>query len=147
VYDTNEQAKLADQFGEREGPSPVSKMKPVRAGKICWRPLSPFSLLVPPGVQDEGSFPWECVVRPARLTDIKAQFGVAANDLKEDRDIGSLLGLDVNSESNITLVTRRPQGGLKPTTVRDHIWLFTYFEKPPPKTTRTGVSSRSPATR
>jgi hypothetical protein len=133
VYDTNEQAKLADQFGQNgEGPIPGVKMKAVREGRIRWRPLSPFSLLTPPGIQDEDSFPWECVVRPAPLAGVKAQYGEAANDLKEDSDIGSLLGMDVGTDGSHSSLGS-PTGDGKSGRVRDHVWLFTYFERPTEK--------------
>lgn len=126
-------------YGDEETPGLMSaaggtgvEMKTVRSGKICWRPLSPFNLLVPPGIPDEASFPWECVVRPVPLEDVKSLYGPAAADLKEDGDIGSLLGLDSNSEMSVAS-TIGAASGTKVGRVRDHVWLFTYYEKPTEK--------------
>jgi hypothetical protein len=133
VYDQKQLYGDAENPGLMSaGPSEEVQMKSVRSGRICWRPLSPFNLLVPPGIPDESSFPWECVVRPVPLADVKAQYGPTAADLKEDGDIGSLLGLDSNSEMSVAS-TIGATSGTKVGRVRDHVWLFTYYEKPTDK--------------
>ena len=112
------------------GPSPEVEMRPIYQGRICWEPLSAFNIIVPPGVPNEHDFPWECVVRPAPLATVKAEYGEVAEDLKEDTDIGSLLGL--NTQSEIGDVGAGPASG-KVGLLKGHVWLFTYYERPSPK--------------
>ncbi|MBA3381739.1 MAG: hypothetical protein H0T97_07735, partial [Actinobacteria bacterium] len=125
VYDREEQTKLADQFAG--GVMPGVEMKPVQQGSIRWEALSPFNLLVPPGVPNERDFPWECVVRPALLSSVKREYGDVAAELKEDTDIGSVIGLEASGDSS---------GGSerdgKVTRVHGHVWLFTFYERPCP---------------
>lgn len=109
------------------------EFKPIRRGRICWEPLSPFNLLVPPGIPHEMFFPWECVVRPVPLSSLRAEFGELAAGLKEDTDIGSLLGLDLNAEVADGLGYARSGPDGRSSRLRDHAWLFTYLEKPTPE--------------
>lgn len=112
------------------GPRDDVEMRPVRQGRHVWEPLSPFNLIVPPGIPHERDFPWECVVRPVLLDSVKAEYGEAAASLKEDADIGSLLGSDELGLASLTGVdgSEGKRGRL-----RDHVWLFTYYERPCPK--------------
>lgn len=127
VHSPEEQAGLVDQF--TQGPIPGVEMKPVRRGAIRWEPLSVFNLLVPPGVNHELFFPWECVIRPTLLADVKSEYGDLAAELKEDTDIGSLLGLDLNAESGTANTAFGPDDR-RAGRLRDHVWLFTYLERP-----------------
>lgn len=112
------------------GPNPDVEMKSIREGRIRWEPLSPFNLLVPPGVPNERDFPWECVVRPALLSSVKAEYGDVAADLKEDTDVGSVLGLDSKAEMSDT-ISLGISGGTSGR-LRGHVWLYTYYERPCP---------------
>src|SRR5205807_8576942 len=100
-----------------------------KEGHICWRPLSPFNLIVPPGVVHEKYFPWECTVIPTPVEEIKERYGQVAADVKEDPDIGSILGMEAQSTA-----TSSPTGWMigesRRTRLRDHAWLFTYYEQP-----------------
>lgn len=105
------------------------EFRPIRRGAIRWEPLSPFNLLVPPGVNHEMFFPWECVVRPALLADVIAEYGDVAGGLSEDTDIGSLLGLDLQAESMGSGYSPE-RADRRAGRLRDHVWLYTYLEKP-----------------
>lgn len=112
------------------GPAPGVTMNNVQEGRICWEPLSAFHLLVPPGVTHERYFPWECVVRPTLLSDVVAEFGDVAKQLDEDTDIASSLGVAATSAAGGQLSAI---GEARETRLRDHVWLFTYFERPTAK--------------
>lgn len=102
--------------------------KPVREGRITWDPLSVFNLLTPPGMPHEDWFPWECVVRPALLSKVIEEYGDLAADMKADTDIGSLLGFETDTAYGAPSVPGG--GGSSSGKLRDHVWLFTYYEKP-----------------
>ncbi len=109
------------------------EFKDVRRGAIRWDVLSPFNLIVPPGVPNEQEFPWECVVRPALLSRVRAEFGDIAAELDEDGDIGSMLGLDLNGElGDGGTFTLGAAGDPKTGRLKGHVWLFTYYERPCP---------------
>lgn len=129
VFDPEQAMQLMGQYGEG-GPVPGVTMKSINAGKIMWDPLSCFNLLVPPGIPDERRFPWEGVMFPALLDDVKEQYGALAKDLKEDGDIGNALGLDVNSEAADARGWGGGPGDAGTTRLRDHVWLYTYYERP-----------------
>lgn len=112
----------------QNGPNPDVTMAPVRAGKICWEPLSAFMLLNPPGATHERNFPWEAVIVPTYLPDVKAEFGAVAADLKEDNDISTTIGMQT-SASSMNPSTYAVTDAAK-TRLRDHVWLITYYERP-----------------
>ena len=114
------------------GPRDDVEMRPIRQGKIRWEPLSAFNLLVPPGVPHEAEFPWECVVRPAPLASVQAEYGAAAAELKEDTDVGSLMGIS-SSEGSAGTYGYLTEGGGQPQRLKGHVWLFTYYERPTPR--------------
>lgn len=115
------------------GPNPNVQMRSMQRGRVCWDVLSPFNILVPPGVPHERYFPWECVVRPMRLADAKALWGKRVGDLKEDTDIGSILGLDLRAEITETYsALGSPEGG-QGGRLKDHVWVYTYYERASPK--------------
>jgi hypothetical protein len=110
----------------QNGPNPNVQMQQTPEGRICWVPLSAFNLLPPPGVAHEKWFPWEGLIRPVLLSSVRDQYGDVAADLEEDRDINSTLGqtqrgsLDPSRAGQDTSTNR----------LRDHVWLYTYFEQP-----------------
>jgi hypothetical protein len=110
------------------GPRPDVTMRQTNEGRICWRPLSPFNLIVPPGVTHEKYFPWQCTVIPTPVAEIKERYGPVAAEIKEDADIGSILGMEAQTTSS------SPSGWMigdsRRTRLRDHAWLFTYYEQP-----------------
>jgi hypothetical protein len=115
----------------QNGPNPDVTMQPVRQGKICWEPLSCFDLIVPPGAVHESQFPWECVVRPVYLPDVQERYGDVALSLKEDGDISTGLGLSTMSPSMSAPVYAVTDA--KSNRLRDHVWLFDWYERPTKK--------------
>jgi hypothetical protein len=102
--------------------------QPIKEGRICWRALSALNLLPPPGVTHEKYFPFDCVVYPMPLAAVQAIYGDTTANLQEDRDISSTLGdaaVGPNASSYAT-------GGARKNTLRNHVWLFIYFERPGP---------------
>lgn len=53
-------------------------------GRIVWEPLSPFNLIVPPGLDSEDDFPWEIVVRPRTIDSLRREYGAKADGLAEE---------------------------------------------------------------
>jgi hypothetical protein len=45
----------------------VADLRTIHEGAIRWEVLSPFNILVPPGIEHEKDFPWEIVVRPVLI--------------------------------------------------------------------------------
>ena len=123
-------AQASELFAQ--GPNPDVSMRPLQQGRILWEPLSAFNLLVPPGVPHERDFPWECVVRPAALSAVKSEYGELAADLKEDTDIGSVLGLDIQGELGDSLGLGAMSDG-KSGRLKGHVWLYSYYERPTPR--------------
>ena len=111
-----------------EGPNPDVTMQPIHAGKICWEPLSAFNILSPPGAVHESKFPWEAVIAPVYLPDVKEMYGAPAADLTEDNDISTALGISTSSPT-LNAATYGVTDA-KTNRLRDHVWLFTYYERP-----------------
>ena len=109
------------------GPIPGVEMREIPQGKIVLEPLSAFNLITPPGVTHERYFPWECVVRPAYLPDVEAEFEVPPGMLREDTDIASTMGQVSQSGESGAGYT---MGEGRKSRLRDHVWLFTYYERP-----------------
>jgi hypothetical protein len=103
-------------------------LRTIRRGLITLEALSAFNLLVPPGVSNERYFPWEVVVRPTLLSKVIAQYP-AARGLKEDNDIASILGMET-SYGTLSPGPGSPQADSKMARLRDHVWLYTYYEMP-----------------
>src|SRR5574337_693162 len=108
------------------GPNADVQMNSVREGRIVWEALSAFNLIVPPGIPNERDFPWECVVRPTPLADVKALYGRPAASLSADSDIGSILGFQSGSAHS-----DGERGA--PGKLRDHVWLYTFYRRPSPQ--------------
>jgi hypothetical protein len=113
------------------GPREDVKIGDVREGRIRWETLTPFNLLVPPGIEHERDFPWEVVMRPVPLDEVKAQYGQAAAGLTEDTDIASIIGLDTRTGTgNTGGDTSAMAANTTTARLRDHVWVFTYYEAP-----------------
>ena len=103
---------------------PRVEHRDIPSGRICWRPLSAFNILPPPGVTHERYFPWECIVFPAPIQTVQAQYGETAANLRPDGDISSTLG---TASVGSTSADRRKG------TLKNHVWLFLYYERPTPQ--------------
>jgi hypothetical protein len=109
---------------------PQVEHKDVRAGRICWRPLSSLNLLPPPGITHERYFPWECIVRPLPIETVRAIFDYQG-ELREDTDIASTLGaaaIGATGSASAYGATEARKG-----TLRGHVWVFSYYVTPTPK--------------
>lgn len=125
VLNTEEAIRLYDEGAPLE-------FKPLREGRMCWDVLSPFNMLVPPGVPHEKDFPREGVVRPVLLDEVKDQYPEAA-DLKEDVDIASLMGLSSTAENQMGRGPDNEFGDGRKQKLRGHVWLYTVYERPCPR--------------
>lgn len=95
----------------------------IHEGRTVWEPLSAFNILSPPGVNHEQAFPYEIIVRPVLLSKVQEQYP-NAQGLQEDHDISSIIGLST---------ALQPRTGDQSATrgrLRDHVWLFTCYERP-----------------
>jgi hypothetical protein len=126
VYDLGQATQLMGS-----GPNPDVTMQAVRTGRICWEPLSAFNIIVPPGAVHEKSFAWEAVVRPTLLVDVKELYGAPAVGLVEDNDISTSLGISTSSPA--LGAANYMAGDAKENRLRDHCWLFSYYERPTQK--------------
>ena len=99
--------------------------QPVHEGRSVLDVYTPFGILAPPGVNHEGLFPWEILVRPVPL-DTLAQDYTLPPDLTEDTDIASAMGLSIGQ----TVRDTRSQGAATSSRLRGHVWLYTCFERP-----------------
>jgi hypothetical protein len=57
----------------------------LREGRVVWETIGPFGLLPPPGVEYADEFPWEIIVRPVGLDELRRTYGSAAAGLKAAR--------------------------------------------------------------
>jgi hypothetical protein len=89
ILDENEQRSYVS---ERQMLGESANLRQLREGKICWEKLSAWNLLPPPGVEDPEDFPWELIVRPVPLDELKRLYGAKANGVKADKieDMGML---------------------------------------------------------
>jgi len=121
--DARRAAAAAVQAGEQ------LEYRTIPEGRVSWEALSAFNILVPPGITHERRLPWECIVRPTLLSDLRAEFGDVVDGLPEDANIGSTLGSEVQTGNSVD-GTSYAIGEGRDTRLQGHAWLFTYFEKP-----------------
>ncbi len=97
----------------------------VREGRTRWDSYSAFGILPPPGCNHEDSFPWEILVRPVPIDALLEEYGSQAAGLVEDADIASAMGLSTSQ----TVQDERSQG-MGQQRLKDHVWLYTCFQRP-----------------
>lgn len=116
VIDEEEQIKLFSS-----GPNPNVRIKTLREGKIVWELLTIENLLPPPGFEDPSDFPWEIVVRPVLISDLKEKYGSKVNldDLQEEK---------IESSSNITSGLGFGEG--KEVHLKGRVLVYTGYERP-----------------
>lgn len=107
----------------------LPKFTQVREGHSVLESYTAFQILTPPGLTHEDDFPWEILVRPVLVEDLKDEYGAAAEALKEDTDIASAAGLSTGQAAGGQPAQSTP-GGVDNSRVRDHCWLYTCFRKP-----------------
>lgn len=112
--------------GRLEQGAPPVQFKEINEGRIQWKVGSAFNLLSPPGIPHEKNFPWEAWVGAAYLPTVKDIYGPAAANLVADEDISSAIGLGTQQSPQTDGSLGNPQQGR----LKDHVWLFTYFERP-----------------
>jgi hypothetical protein len=127
IFDKEEQDKLFN-----EGfPNPKVQIKPVREGKVCWELLTFENILPPPGFEDPTEFPWEIIVRPVLIMDLRERYGDKINldDLQEEKldSAGSLTaGLGFGDQTDVKLKGR--------------VLVYTGYERPNAKNPNGEVS-------
>lgn len=120
-----DQAMLAHL--EQHGTLPDGSLphfKDVRAGATVWEPFTALQLLTPPGVTHEDDFPWEIIVRPVPIDKVLEEYPDTAAGLLEDTDIATATGLTTGQN------TRQPGSGAQQGRLREHVWLYTCYERP-----------------
>lgn len=105
-------------------------LRQIREGAVTWEVLSPWNLLVPPAVEHAKDFPWEIVVRPVALEDLKEMYGDRADGVKSDAvEAMTVLGLNTptNPSGRDSLSAAAPESSAK---LEDHALLYTGYAKP-----------------
>jgi uncharacterized protein (DUF2384 family) len=100
----------------------LPKFKPVREGATDWLPYSSFHMLTPPGVVHEDDFPWEVLMIPTLVDDLKGEYGPVAANLTEDADIASTMGIPAGRQAQAGEVTTDR--------LRGFCWQYLCFERP-----------------
>lgn len=113
------------------GAGGLADLRTIREGRTVFQPLSAFNLIVPSGIPHENDLPWECIVRPVALKDLRFEYGELADGLSEDNDIGSLFGTDSMHAAAEARGSYEPDGGQSK--LREHVWLYTVNEMPCPE--------------
>jgi hypothetical protein len=111
------------------GEGPKVDFKPLREGKVVWEFLSGANLLPPPGVADAVEFPWELIVRPVYIPDLKARYGGKADGVSP---------VEVRAADYVGTDSRDPtdpdmSGGTSPSTagkLGNHTLVYTGYRKP-----------------
>jgi len=89
---------MAESYEKGERPP----MMTMRAGKVHWEIFSVENLLPPPGYENPEDFPWEIIVRPVDVDEVKKRYGKMADGVEEEslESSGSLTaGLGITEES------------------------------------------------
>lgn len=115
-----EQARSYVLAQQEQGQS--ANLRSIHEGRLRWRVLSPFQLIVPAGVLRERDFPWEITVNAVHLDKLREEFGSKANDLKAD-DVASVNVVGGGGESDTSYELDTPR-------LKDHALLYTCFERP-----------------
>jgi len=96
-------------------------------GRTTWEPLSPFNLIVPPGLDNEDDFPWEIVVRPRTLDSLKMEYGAQATSGIEEQMISAvdLVGIREQPIADSDLAYQSTGGKLE-----GHVLVYTCYQRP-----------------
>lgn len=101
------------------------KFKDIK-GRIVWEPLSPFNLIIPPGLDNEDDFPYEIVVRPRTLDSLKLEYGSKADDLAaEVLSQIDLVGIREQPMADSDLAFASTGGKLE-----GHVQVYTCYQRP-----------------
>lgn len=99
------------------------QIEPVREGRIVWEPLDPFSLLVPPGVEDEHDFPYLMIERAMWTKAVQSRYPTAPEDLKaQELEVLETRPRELPAHDNAS-----PESTSK---LRDHVLVTTGYEMP-----------------
>ena len=120
-----EQARSYVAQRQSEGKS--ANLRSINQGMTRLQIGSPYNLIVPAGIPHEDDFPWEGWVMPTPLDEIRDIYGSRADTLKEDSDITNVLGLGVRDEGG---QGRGSSDGDGSNRLRDHAWLWHYYQRP-----------------
>lgn len=93
-----------------------AKIAPIRAGRVNWELLTFENLLTPPGYEDDATFPWDLIVRPIPVKEVKDRYGidVLAQEIESSASLTSGLGF----------------GDEKPALLEDNCFVFTGYDRP-----------------
>ena len=91
AYALMAQAQMTGEFPE---------MVPLREGRICWEALSPFQIVVPPGIEDSDDFPWVMIDKVIWLPHAKERWPNAAGELREQELRTTTAGRDMSDDAS-----------------------------------------------
>lgn len=103
-------------------------MRPLREAKLALEKLSPWNILPPPGIEDPGEWPWELIVRPVHIPELKMVYGSKASGVTADRieDMGMLAySVQRYNLSNSGMQQPAVVSGLK-----EHALTYTGYRRP-----------------
>jgi hypothetical protein len=103
-------------------------LRPLREAKLALEKLSAWNILPPPGIEDPDDFPYELIVRPVSLSELRMVYGQKAAGVTADRieEMGGLAyavqrGAPAQTGTNAPAIV----SGLQ-----DHALTYTGYRKP-----------------
>ena len=95
-------------------------------GKITWEDLSPFNLIVPPGIDHEDDFPYEIVVRARSIDSLINEYGAKARRVQEETlSAVDLVGIREQPIADSDLAFTSTGGKLE-----GHALVYTCYQRP-----------------
>jgi hypothetical protein len=100
------------------------QMAPLREGQVVWDALSVWNLLPPPGVKQAREFPWEIVVRPVHIEDLRQLYPEQAKNLRpEALESMDVLGFPKSDDG-------RGGSGKSGSALEEHVLVYTGYQPP-----------------
>lgn len=121
----NDDARFSHMAELYATPGSKADLRPVREGQIVWELLSAWNLLPPPGVEDPADFPWELIVRPVSLPELKTMYGDKAAGVTAD-EVEEMGMLAYASAPRSDL----EGSGTKQRKLKDHALIYTGYLRP-----------------
>lgn len=103
-------------------------LRPLREAKLALEKLSPWNILPPPGIEDPDEFPWELIVRPVHIPELKMIYGAKAAGVTADRI--EEMGMLAYSVQRYNLSASGSQQPAVVAGLKDHALTYTGYLKP-----------------
>lgn len=116
-----EYVMMAAQSGEQV------KFMTLREGRLQWKPLSPFEVLPPPGVEYSDDFPWVITEVAKPVGWAKQRFPDRADDISEEENLVTSASYGVRTEIAPSEVDSSPYALSR---LREHFMVSSCYENP-----------------